>query len=315
MSKSKSFVCAAVLLIVVGGVGYLQFRQYRLPIAVEDRASGAIVIEALAQEGAIPAIEEPVFESVASADMYLRNDGLGTLVTSRGRARFYPYQILVWHEAVNDSFAGDDLLITYAPLTFTSAVYERDLQDEPAVFDVSGKVADSNTLLMDRATKSLWSQATGKAIEGSLTGMELQRVVSWTISWTTFKNLYPAGEVLSRETGVERDYTQDPYESLGYTDSADIWFPLSREDGRLPAKQLVVGVPGGSTVYPLEGPFGSVIVSPQGARVNILWDEDLEAPQGFEEDSAGKRIEVPLLHAYWFYWATMNPDVSVPTLP
>jgi len=64
------------------------------------------------------------------------------------------------------------------------------------------------------------------------------------MSWDAFKTSYPGGQVLSRETGFDRDYTQDPYENEGYYESSDIWYTLSHEDGRLHAKELVFGYDG-----------------------------------------------------------------------
>ncbi|TAL51292.1 DUF3179 domain-containing protein, partial [Patescibacteria group bacterium] len=198
------------------------------------------------------------------------------------RSRFYPLQILVWHEVVNDTMNGRDLLVTFDPLTYTSAVYER-----TDTFGVSGKIWNSNTLLYDRTTESLWSQLRGEAIEGTRAGTKLVRYPLRVMTWAMYKTTYPSGQVLSREIGAERDYTQDPYEdSYG---SAAIWFPLDQEDARLAPKTLVFGV------------------ERQGTAVAFPVDslEEFDTIQSLvEEDDV-------LVPSFWFAWAAMYPQTQI----
>ncbi|MBI2113132.1 MAG: DUF3179 domain-containing protein, partial [Candidatus Wildermuthbacteria bacterium] len=69
----------------------------------------------------IPSIDHPRFVPIAEADRWLGDQEPG-IMFSRGRThRFYPYQILVWHEIVNDTVpaqsgaegAGERILVTY----------------------------------------------------------------------------------------------------------------------------------------------------------------------------------------------------------
>jgi len=183
---------------------------------------------------------------------------------------------------VNDTFRGDEILVTYCPLTFSSAVYDRTLGEEVFSFGVSGKLMDSNTLLYDTKTESLWSQLKGESVLGELVGSQLTRFASATMTWSAFKSEYPNGDVLSRETGADRDYTQDPYDREGYYDSAAVWFVLSHEDARLPTKTIVRG-------YEENG-------------VAIAYPEDYVQ----EEDD-----DRELTTVYWFAWASAYPDTLI----
>jgi hypothetical protein len=279
MPKNFSLFLFLLLAIVIGIVWY-QYRFYRTPVAIPQSESPQIVL-GTAHKDDIPSIDKPVYESMASADVYLNDAGYGIVVEVGSRARFYPFQILVWHEVVNDTLGGRDLLVTYDPLTYTSAVYDR-----TDTFGVSGKLWNSNTLLYDRSTESLWSQLKGEAIEGILTATTLTRYTSKVVTWSTFKLDYPSGQVLSRETGFDRDYTQDPYE--GYDESSAIWFPVDQEDARLAPKSLVFGVSreGTAMVFPVDS------------------IEEFDTIQAIVEDE----ILVP---TYWFAWAAMYPDTHI----
>ena len=72
----------------------------------------------------------------------------------------------------------------------------------------------SNLVMYDRATRSLWPQALGQAVTGPLTGQRLQPVPTQIVSWAAFRTSFPDGLVLSRDTGFSRPYGRNPY--VGY---------------------------------------------------------------------------------------------------
>ncbi len=61
----------------------------------------------------IPSIDNPQFVSVAEADEWIQDNELVLAIIYKGVKKVYPLQIMVWHEIVNDTIAGDPLLITY----------------------------------------------------------------------------------------------------------------------------------------------------------------------------------------------------------
>jgi hypothetical protein len=61
----------------------------------------------------IPSIDNPKFVSVEEADEWIQDDELVLALTYKGVTRVYPLQIMTWHEIVNDTIAGDPILITY----------------------------------------------------------------------------------------------------------------------------------------------------------------------------------------------------------
>jgi len=298
----------------------------------------------------IPPINEPRYESVFAADQYLDDAGLGLLVEVDGEHRYYPYQILVWHEVVNDVFNGENLLVTYNPLTNSGKVFDRTFGDDAVNFSVSGKLWNSNSLLSDQKSGSLWSQLLGEAVVGELTGSTLHLYPSLTISWSVFKTYYPYGEVLSRSTGYDRDYTQDPYEQDSYYESAAILFPLSNEDERLHAKTVVFGyhTTGAQTVYRMDEVEQLHVVNDEVGEDSLLviWDEELETVRGFSRqvgqdvlsfsqgdpffiddqtgslwnqegecvggEYLGAELDVlPLENAFWFSWAASYPETTI----
>jgi Protein of unknown function (DUF3179) len=261
----------------------------------------------------IPAISEPKFETVNQADQYLRNDGLGVGIDDGENERFYPFQILVWHEIVNDTIGGMPVAVTYCPLCGTAVAYESVVNNQPAIFGVSGKLYDSNLLMYDQATDSYWSQALGKAVVGELTGVILPLYQHFeNVSWGEWKKAHPDGEVLSRETGFVRDYTREPYEN--YAETSGLFFPVSNDDSRLPRKELIVGlvVDGAAKAYQV-ALFADVdeIEDVINGEDILLTKKDDEGIRGYRFTDEGDKVRVPLNFSFWFSWAASYPTTLI----
>lgn len=192
------------------------------------------------QDG-IPSIDNPKFQSVQEADEILEDSELVLGLNINGDIRVYPLQILVWHEIVNDVVGDQPVAVTYCPLCFTNQVFNRTLNDGNTVeFGTSGKLYNSNLVMYDRKSNSLWSQALGEGIVGEYAGVKLERIPFDVAYWKEWKELYPESKVLSRDTGSVRPYGADPYGDY-YTNDL-ILFPVPNDDKRLGLKEIIIGL-------------------------------------------------------------------------
>ncbi len=188
----------------------------------------------------IPSIDRPMFVSVAEADKFLQDADQVVGLNINGDIRAYPLQILVWHEIVNDNVGSTPVAVTYCPLCFTNQVFNRTINGQSVEFGTSGKLYNSNLVMYDRTSNSLWSQALGEGIVGKYAGVKLDRIPFDVAIWKDWKQLYPDTKVLSRDTGSTRPYGADPYGD--YYTSNDLFFPVSNRDDRLGLKEIIVGL-------------------------------------------------------------------------
>lgn len=190
----------------------------------------------------IPPIDDPVFVTVAAADEYLSDAEPVVLLEIDGDARAYPVQVLIWHEIVNDTVGDVPVAITYCPLCNSAVSYVREVRGVETTFGTSGRLFASALVMYDRATESLWTHFDGRAVVGVLAGDSLEPIGSPLIAWQDFKESYPAGKVLDRDsTGFSRDYGRNPY--VGYDDQDGSAFLFRGAlDDRAQALQRVVGV-------------------------------------------------------------------------
>jgi len=164
----------------------------------------------------IPPIDQPAFVNVGEADAWLKPMEPVVHVQVGNDARAYPIQVLMWHEIVNDVVGGMPVVVTFCPLCNTAIAFERALEGRVLDFGTTGRLRYSNLIMYDRQTESWWQQASGRAIVGEMAGRELVFHPATIIAWAQFKANFPAGSVLSRETGYQRNYGANPY--VGYDD-------------------------------------------------------------------------------------------------
>lgn len=159
----------------------------------------------------IACIDHPKFVSPAEASTWLDAKEPVIVLDLNGAARAYPLQILVWHLMINDQVGETPILVSYSVFGHNAAVFDRRVAGKTYQFGFSGMVRDSNAVLFDHQTESLWQELTGQAIVGTLTGTTLTMLNSEIAPFDVFKETYPDGKVLSRDTGYDRRYGRNPY--------------------------------------------------------------------------------------------------------
>ena len=190
-------------------------------------------------------------------------------------------------------------------------MYDRIINDKELSFGVSGKLYESNVLLYDHQTESLWSQLQEAAVTGELTGTQLAPVASVTTTWKAWREQHPETVVLSMQTGFRRDYNRTPYSQ--YAMSPNPMFPVQHADFRLTPKEKVLGVSinGQHKAYPfealqkLEMPLEDQIGE---KKVKVMYDPAAKSAQVMDAES-GELL--PSVAVYWFAWATFHRDAAV----
>jgi len=257
---------------------------------------------------AIPAVLEPQFVKAEHATFLESNDKVIGVVI-QGRARAYPIKILNWHEVVDDSIAETPLAVTFCPLIQDAAVYSREAGGKTLTLGVSGKLYQSNLVLYDEGTQSLWSQLEGRALAGPMAGQKLATIPSTVMTWEAWRKKHPATDALSINTGYTRDYGVDPY--WGYEHGDQVVSPVTHLDERLSAHELVLGLSAGGQdeAFPLSKLSETAMplrVQLGGTVLTISYDADSGAATA---SVSGQRV--PAYNGYWFAWAAFHPKTTI----
>lgn len=194
----------------------------------------------------IPAIDDPTFVPLSAFD---RPDSVQAIVLAgENITKVYPYNILVWHEIVNDEIDGTPVAVTFCPLCGSAIVYNRTLPDGTvSTFGVSGALLESNLIMYDRATENLWQQSTGETLAGSFHPATLTHEPFQLLTLGAIRETYPNAVVLSEDTGYRRDYARNPY--AGYESDDRFLFTPSDLDTSFPPKTIMAVFRDGGTTF------------------------------------------------------------------
>ena len=287
-----------------------------------------------ASKDGIPSIDDPVFIDVEAANAFLDDSDRVIGIYINGEARAYPQRILVWHEIVNDRVDGDPVSITYCPLTGTGIGFHRNDTE----FGVSGKLLNSNLVMYDRATESRYPQILAAGISGPMAGRGLEEFRTVFTEWGRWKARHPDTRVLSTDTGIMRNYRQDPYGDYNpisgyYAPDSRRMFPVMNESDRYPTKKEVLGFrdQDRAVAVDLDTLRGAGVIERRidDERYIVIHDPGLDTGWVYrgnaEVDTAavefgpeGPRFEgrqrlepVNAFRAMWFAWAAFYPDTAV----
>jgi hypothetical protein len=245
----------------------------------------------------IPPIDDPKFLAASDAGFLADREPV-LAVEIDGEAKAYPLQIMTWHEIVNDTIGGVPVTVTYCPLCNTGIAFERPtIGGQLLDFGTSGKLYNSNLIMYDRQTESFWAQATGQAVVGELTGEQLTFVPARILSFADWRTEHPDGLVLSRDTGHERPYGENPY--AGYDSSERPFLFAGEPDARLPATSRVLGIAreGDVVAFPYEevaegaaGGWAVVMEEVAGEPVAIFWKAGTASALDSQEIAGGRDV-------------------------
>jgi hypothetical protein len=255
----------------------------------------SLILEGGPGKDGIPAIHSPKFIKVKKSN--LGEDILGIFVEIDGEQRYYPYNILVWHEIVNDSIGNTHFVVTFCPLCGSGIVLNRTVKGEDLRFGVSGLLFESNLLMCDHRTESLWSQSRGEAVVGDYTGVTLELIQMQVIPFRELKARYPKARVLSEDTGYARDYSLYPYGD--YETNNELYFPISVMDKRFPAKEMMY-------VFRLAEKVIAFPVKDLGTedQSKVIEGQKVNARrEGYEIYVTADGQAVPGYYEMWFSWA------------
>jgi len=254
----------------------------------------------------IPAIDAPRFEPIASFPH--DDDVQAILLEGETEVKAYPYSILVWHEIVNDTLDDAPVSVTFCPLCGSAIVYDRTLPGgQVTTFGVSGGLIESNMVMFDRNSETLWQQSTGQALAGEHFPNQLDVRKFQLLTVGEIETAFPEAVILSEDTGHSRNYSRNPY--VGYDESEGFVFSPSELDTRYPAKEIFVAF------------------SVDGTRVAAPWLA-LGNDEKYQTDVDGQTItlakttnqlaisaadgaDIPFYFEMWFSWAVQHQEDGV----
>ena len=306
------FIAVGAILILAAWLGLGKTPTTRFDLTRHSVPLDQIVDGGPGKDG-IPAILSPRFVPAGEAT-FLQDADRVLGLTLGAEAKAYPIKILNWHEIVNDTVSGTAVVVTYCPLCGTGIAFDATVQGSLHTFGVSGLLYQSDLLMYDHQTESLWSQISMHAVAGPLTGQRLTPIFLEHTTWMEWRTAHPLTLVLSTKTGSFRNYDRDPY--TGYAETRELFFDTAHFNSRYHPKEWVVGIElnGAAKAYPFAEikKVRSPINDQLGRQaITIHFNQQTRSASVTTDD--GKSI--PSVMAYWFAWYTFHPQTEIFNAP
>lgn len=270
------------------------------------------LVEMLPKDG-IRAIHQPDFKPLKDAlenksITNLKPDDFLILVEYNGVEKLYPIETLIWHEISNDLFDGKAISVSYCVLTGSAVVYEIEEFTRTKNFAVSGYLYQSNLVMYDLQTGSLWPQLSLQAISGVELGMRTPLAKFSLISFNYAKIQYSTVPVLigDKKLNMFNDlYGKRPTPFLEtYDDDENIESAvnplfLAKKDSDYKNKELFIYFPDTEKAIPLAeaGNYPEILTVSKNSEGNI------------NEVSTANNI--PFITLYYFALNAFFPDAVI----
>ena len=232
------------------------------------------------RRGGIPELNDNERITVAEAD-FMTDDELVLGVVVAGKPVAYPLRFLARHELANDHIEGIPVSLVYCTLCRTGLLFDRRVGGEVLDFQTSGLLIDSNKIMADIQTDTLWHHLTGTGIGGPNKGVKLEQFPVVTARWSEWVAEHPDTETLQTpgptffpetpdRAPIAYDYTPGTAYDL-YYENESVWFPILDEPDTFERKEGVITIERSGLAVAL----GLTDVEASSPFVYVLGDEPL----------------------------------------
>jgi hypothetical protein len=263
------------------------------------------IMQACPARDCIPSIDEPAYVSAESVD-YLQDDDLLLVLTHNDITRAYPTRILDRHEIVNDMFGSMPVAVTYCPLCGSGLAFDRRNGGQVLEFGVSSLLHNSDLIMYDRQTESLWQQITGESFAGKSRGSQLKSLPLAVVEWKSWSQQNPHAEVLTVANIKTDMYMKDAYGD--YAESDRLYMPVSATDARLHPKRVIYAMEIGEQAFAIDSEW----LKKQGIWLDDFNDQALVVT--YKDGLVTASLDgnpITITRMYWFAWYSFHPMTAL----
>ena len=127
---------------------------------------------------------------------YLSNESRGVVVSAGNDSFFYSFDVISPFEVINDTIAGQPILIAYCTVCETAVIADRFVDGQEYFFEATDDLWEDSLVMVNRGDRvRLWAQASGVEITAG-NPKTLDFLPFDIITFGQFRAKYPSGKVI-----------------------------------------------------------------------------------------------------------------------
>ena len=135
---------------------------------------------------------------------FMRDDDHVVGLHLKGVARAYPLWIIDYYHVVNDTVAGEYVLIAHCDACMSGSAFLSSVDGQRMIFRGRG-IANATLVVQDMNSRSVWVHYEGIAVDGSKAGAILDQVPTYHMTWGEWKGLHADTEVIMPDDPRQKD--------------------------------------------------------------------------------------------------------------
>jgi hypothetical protein len=224
----------------------------------------------------------------------------------------YPLDVVMTRHIVNDKIGEQKIVICYCALCRSGLAFSSQVDNYLLYFRVSG-VWRRNMIMEDMQTRSIWQQATGECIYGTLKGHKLVLLSGEKSIWSSWLKKHPQTTYAYRCVEARKGYLSISSMMKGLEKTTTRIIPPGFSDiSELPSRETVFGINynGLSKAYPRTELKGKTVIldSFGDKNVELHYDENADCLSA-KDRNTNKKIIVE--KHWWLGWKEFHPETMI----
>jgi len=154
------------------------------------------LVDLLGNFNPFPLAENPVLEKVSTVEG-INDDQTVIVISIENQINIYPLHFIHSYEVINDQINGSSFIISYCPITQSTASLVGNYNNEHLTFRASGILYKENLVMHDAISDTYWSQMLLTCIKGKYADNQIENLAMIETSWKIAKTYFPDGNVFT----------------------------------------------------------------------------------------------------------------------
>ncbi len=175
-----------------------------------------------------PLAVNPTFTKVSEVD-FISDNALVAIISFKNEIRVYPYKYIKPYESINDIIDGNNIAMTYCPITKSALCWNTNFKLDTFTLRASGYLLNDNVVLYDKNSDTYWSQMLSASIKGKYAEQNNTNFNFIETKWVLVKNHFKDALVFTNNSISNSKKSNNKINSKKIEDNVSVYGILDKK--------------------------------------------------------------------------------------